>query len=72
MGWDGVEWGGMGRGESRAPLEVLILQTQGTLTSPKSRAFHCQAKTIVSFLEMLLRNSRRLHLLCTGMFPREI
>lgn len=83
MGWDEVGWdvwmGGnrmgwdeMGQGgRSGTLLEVQNLWTQAALTSPKSRGFSCQAKTIVSFLELLLRKSRRLHLLCTGMFPRE-
>lgn len=87
MTWDGRKWDGMGgnrvgwgemgqdgmrQGRSGALLEVWILWTQGALTSPKSKGFSCQAKVIVSFLEVLLRNSRRLHLLCTGMFPREM
>lgn len=65
----------MGQGERRVGLELFWrfrICGNKRLTSPKSRGFSCQAKTIVSFLELLLRNSRRLHLPCTGMFPREM
>lgn len=58
--------------KSEALLVVLGMRAKKVLTSPKSRGLGCQEKTIVSFLEMLLRKRRRLHLLCTGMFPRDM
>lgn len=72
MGWGAMGQDGTRESRSGALLEVRILWTRGTRTSPKSRGFSCQTKTIVFFSEVLLRNSRRLYLLCTGMFPREM
>lgn len=66
MAWSEMGWGGI----HPVPAGGSDLVGARTPTSPKSRGRGCQAKTTVSFLETLLRKRRRLHLLCTGMFPR--